>query len=489
MQHSSLISAVVTTGIYCREGCQGRPKRENVVEFSSPVAAEAAGFRACLRCRPYRLAPANPPDEAPEVVSHALLLIGEGVLEEEREEDLARRVGISARQLRRLFRWHVGATPTFVARSRSAHFARRLLDETDLPVTEIAFGAGFSTVRQMNRAMRETFRATPSELRARRFRADRLVADGGLPLRMPYHGPLAFADTLEFLSPRAIPGVETVDSDSYRRTITSCGNAGVIEVSDACDGSHLVLTAHLPTFDSLIDDVARARRVFGLDQPTGLWLRPLVEDPLTAPLVVARPGLRAPGAWDRFEVGVRIILGQGISVAAASTLAGRLVHRFGREAPGLAAMGLTHIFPPADRLAGAKASDLGEIGLPVARAEAIRAFADAYVSEKISLDPGGQLERLVESLVALPGIGSWTAHFIALRAAGQLDAFPAEDLGLRHAIGRLLGRPQGDLIAARELESQAKAWRPYRGVAAMHLWASLAGAAIAGTGRSRARGG
>ena len=464
---------MTTTGIYCRDGCPGRPKRRNVIDFTSPVAAEAAGFRACLRCRPDRLPSAYAVDGAPSVVARALLVIGEGGLDDDREEEIARRLSVSSRHLRRLFLQHIGATPAFVARSRRAHFVRRLLDETELSIAQIAFAAGFSSIRQMNRVVRETFRATPSALRAKRLRNDRLVADGGLPLRIPYQSPFSFAASLDFLHRRAIPGVEAVCAGSYRRTITTCGNPGVIDVRDAGDGRHLIVVAHLPTFEALIDDVARVRRIFSVDQPAAMWLPQLMGDPLLAPLIAARPGLRPLGAWDRFEVAARIIIGQGVSVPAASTLAGRLAQALGTPVTGVSEFGLTHVFPPAQRLAGAGLAEITGIGVPESRATAIQALARGYTASEICLDPSVTLGRLLEQLTALPGIGPWSAHFIALRAAGHLDAFPAEDLGLRRAMSRLLGREEETMVSTKELLERAEQWRPYRAVAAMHLWASL----------------
>ncbi len=464
------ISAVRTTGIYCRDGCSGRPSRRNVTEYASPVAAEAAGYRACLRCRPDRLPPTSTAGDVPGLVAHALLLVNEGALDQGTEEHLAQRLAISGRHLRRLFLEHIGATPDFVARSRRAHFARRLLDETDLSVAQIAFSAGFSSVRQMNRLMVDTFRRSPTQLRARRRLADRLVADGGLVLRVPYRGSIDFAGMLDFLRPRAIPGVEAVDGATYRRTITTCGHPGAIEVTDAGDRSHLLMNAHLPTFNALIDDVARVRRVFGLDQPAPVALHPLMNDPLLAPITAARPGLRVPGAWDRFEVAVRIVIGQGISVPAASKIAGRLAEQFGAPLPGLEPMGLSRVFPSARRLAGAHTVQLAAIGLTRGRADAIRALARAYSSGHLPLDGSLRLESMLGCLTALPGVGPWTANFIALRAAGHLDAFPAEDLGLRRAMARLLGR---ESLSAKDLSNIAERWRPYRGVAAMYLWSSL----------------
>jgi AraC family transcriptional regulator of adaptative response / DNA-3-methyladenine glycosylase II len=468
------ISAVVTTGIYCRAGCPASPKDSNVRRYPSQVAAEAAGFRPCLRCRPDRLPPAYASELAPDALRRALVLVVEGALDETTEDDLGRRVGLSGRQLRRLFLRHVGATPAHVARSRRAHFARRLLDESDLSVTEITFAAGFASVRQMNRVMRETFRFPPSELRAKRRERDRLVADGGLPLRTPYDAPFAFDEQLRFLAARAVAGVECVDAGPrYRRTISTCGHPGAIEVSDAGDGRHLLVLAHLPTYNALIDDIARVRRIFGLDATPAERVVTLVEDPVVGPLVAARPGLRLAGAWDRFEMAVRIVVSQQISLRGARTILGRLVERFGERVPGIGVLGLTHLFPTAARLAEAKEAQLAALGMPAARAATTRRLARAYAGGEVTLEPSLPLDELVGRLTELPGIGAWTAECIALRAAGHQNAFPAGDLGLRRAMGLRLGRNGSGPPPAEELRARAEAWRPHRGLAAMHLWASL----------------
>jgi AraC family transcriptional regulator of adaptative response / DNA-3-methyladenine glycosylase II len=460
-----IFTAVRTTGIYCRDGCPGKPLQRNTRPFSSAIAAEAAGYRPCLRCRPDRLPPLTEDDGA-GLVGRALALIGEGALNHGSEEALARRLGVSARHLRRLFCECVGATPALVARSGRAHFARRLLDETDLRIVDVAYAAGFASVRQMNRVMFAVFRFTPMELRAKRRDADRLTVDGGMPLRIAYAGPLAFDDLLAHRSPRAIPGVESVEGRVYRRTISACGNPGVIEVSNLDDGKHLLIVAHLPTFQALIDDVARCRRLFGLDRPSA-EATPLAGDPVLRAAVRARPGLRVPGAWDPFETSIRVMLGQQVSVAAATTLAGRLVRAFGTSVPGLGPMGLSHLFPAAARIAEASIDRLRGIGLPETRAHSIRAFARAYADERLQLDAGARLDQMSAVLESLPGVGPWTAQMIALHAAGQPDAFPAGDLGLRRVAG-LLGEARP--LDARALEEMAEAWRPHRALAAMHLW-------------------
>jgi AraC family transcriptional regulator of adaptative response / DNA-3-methyladenine glycosylase II len=451
------LSAVVTTGIYCRPSCGGRPLPGNVRPYALAAAAEADGFRPCLRCRPYR-SPQPLSWTGPELVCRAVQLIVDGALDGNTELALAARLGVSARHLRRLFADQLGVTPDELARSRRAHFARRLLDDTDLPVADVAMASGFGSVRQFNRACHEIFRAAPTELRARRRVADRLVADGGLLLRMPYRGPLDWDAIVAYFTPRAIPGVEQVDGDVYRRTVLVEGDPGVLEILPG-GPDHLLVRAHLPHWENLIHLVQRARRIASLDVDVDQPLDALGRDPVVGPLIAARPGLRTPGAWDPFETGVRAILGQQVSVSGATTLAGRLVHRAGTAVPGLGAVGLTHTFPTPEALA---AADLDGLGLPAARQAAIRAFAEAVADGSVRLDRSVTMEELVASLTALPGLGPWTAQYIALRL-GEPDAFPETDLGVR----RFLAANPGEGIPDR--------WRPWRALAATHLWAAAAG--------------
>ncbi|QFZ20694.1 helix-turn-helix domain-containing protein [Saccharothrix syringae] len=306
-------SAVVTTGIYCRPGCGAKPKAENVRTFTLPAAAEANGFRACLRCRPYRVA--GPLPDAPELVCAAVQHIIGGALDEGTEVELATRLGVSARHLRRLFHTHLGATPDQFARSRRAHFARRLLDDTDLTVAEIAFASGFGSLRQFNRAMREVFREAPTVLRARRRKADRVVLDGGLTVRVPVVPGYDWAVVLDQLRKRAIPGVETVVGGVYRRTVSLDGSPGVLEVWRG-GPDHLLLRAHLPYWEGVIHVVERAARVVGADTGTA-------------------------GAWAPFEA----------AVVATHDDPGALVAEYGVPVPGLG-HGLTHLFPSADAVPG-----------------------------------------------------------------------------------------------------------------------------------------
>ncbi|HEY8217727.1 MAG TPA: AlkA N-terminal domain-containing protein [Acidimicrobiia bacterium] len=444
------ISAVRTTGIYCvSHGCPASPNPGNVLSYTSAAAAEADGFRACLRCRPYRTHHADPWLQGPELVCRAVRLILDGALDDAAEADLARRLGVSPRHLRRLFLEHVGATPDQVARSRRAHFARRLLDDTDLPVNDVAFAAGFGSVRQMTRVMRATFRAAPTELRAKRRRADRLVADGGLDTRLTFRPPLDWEGLLAFLAPRAIPGVESVVDGVYRRTIETDGLTGALEVWR--DGDHLIARFHLPRWDGLIHLVARARRVFDLDHDPANVARALGRDRTLAPWPA---GLRVPGSWDPFEAGVRAIVGQQVSVAGATTTMGRIAAQHGEPVFGLDALGLSRRFPEPAALADA------DLAMPRQRAAAVHAFATAVAKEELDLDGSVPLDTLEAQLCDLPGIGPWTAQYLALRL-GYPDAFPASDLGVLHALGG---------VAPAESAALAEAWRPWRAYAAMRLW-------------------
>jgi AraC family transcriptional regulator of adaptative response / DNA-3-methyladenine glycosylase II len=454
-------SAVVTTGIYCRPGCSARPKAENVRLFELAAGAEAAGFRPCLRCRPYRVdLPVSWRD--PELVCRAVQMIVGGALDAGTESQLATRLGVSARHLRRLFAAHVGVTPDGLARSRRAHFARRLLDDSDLTITEIAFASGFGSVRQLNRATSELFKATPLDLRARRRLADRLVADGGLTMRLPFTGALDWPAMTRYLRVRAIQGVEAVAGLTYRRTVIVDGDPGVIEIGPGGD-DHLVVRAHLPHWEGLIHVAGRARRIAGIDVDVADGLAHLGADGVIGALVAQRPGLRVAGAWDAFETGVRTIVGQQVSVRAATTVTGRIAARWGTPVAGLTAWELTHTFPAADVVADA---DLIAVGLTKARADAVRAFARAVQADQIRLDGSVGLQELVAALTAVPGLGPWTANYLALRM-GERDAFPAGDLGLRRTYERLAPGDSGGLAVA------AEGWRPWRALAAAHLWADL----------------
>ncbi|HEY3562588.1 MAG TPA: AlkA N-terminal domain-containing protein [Kribbella sp.] len=396
-------SAVRTTGIYCRPGCGAKPLAENVSTFELPSAAEAAGYRACLRCRPYRVA-GTVADEAPELVCRAVQLIIAGLLDESGEEALGARLGMSARHLRRMFHDHLGVTPDQFARSRRAHFARRLLDDTDLGIAEIAFASGFGSLRQFNRAMREIFRASPRELRDRRRRSDRLVADGGLVLRLPFTPPYDWEAMCTFLGARAIPGVESVADGVYRRTISLDGEPGMLEIGAGGD-DHLLLRTHLPFWEGVIHVVDRAARLVGLDCEPVRARAELVADAVIGPLVAARPGVRVPGAWGPFEVAVQAVVRDQLPPADAVDALRKLVEVYGVPVPGLG-HGLTHAFPGPG---------------PLTSAELVGQLAAEVASGNIILEAGGDADGLVRSLEAV--VSPAAAQEIALRL-GARDAWP-----------------------------------------------------------------
>lgn len=383
-------SAVVTTGIYCRPGCPARqPLAENVRTYEFAASAEAAGFRACLRCRPYRVASPVAP-EAPELVCRAVQLIIDGLLDTGNEAALGARLAISPRHLRRIFNDHLGVTPDQLARSRRAHFARRLLDDTDLTIADVAFAAGFASIRQFNRQMREVFVATPTELRNRRRRADRLAADGGLTMRLPVEPPLDWAAMLSFFARSAVPGVESVSGEVYRRTISLDDSPGMLEVHPGA-GDHLILRAHLPHWEGLIHVAERAGRMVGAD---------------------VGAAVRAPGAWGPFEAAVQAVAAQNSDGPAETRRRlGAIVDRFGPRVPGLT-HGLTHLFPSAQVLAD---GDLTGLDLPPATIKSLAALAACVDSGDLVLDHGARRDDLVASLTSVPGIEPGTAGQIALR--------------------------------------------------------------------------
>lgn len=428
--------------------------------FPTAAAAEAAGYRACLRCRPYRMPPVSL-DREPEIVCRAVRLVLDGALDDDTEVALAYRLGISARHLRRLFTTHLGATPDALARSARAHFARRLLDETDLTITEVAHVAGFGSARQFNRVIRAVFRATPSALRAKRRRSDQLATDGGLALRLAYHGELDWPAMVGCLAQTATPGVEQVCGGTYRRTVLVDGEPGVLEMLPGGE-DHLVLRAHLPHWDKLLHIVRQARHIASLDLDPAEGVRRLGRDPIIGPLARARPGIRIPGAWDAFETGVRALIARRRTPATIRALIARLVERYGRPVPGLAELGLTHLFPEPRVLA---TQDLTSIGVSPKNAAAVRSWAAATVEDPGRFDRGLGLRQTLATIGAVAGVGTQTAHQIALRL-GEPDAFPLSDQQLIHRLGRPNGstRRLGTALSDR--------WRPWRALVVAQLWAA-----------------
>ncbi len=526
-------TGVTTTGIYCRPICSARPPQSgHVVFFPCAAAAEEAGFRPCRRCRP-ESSPGSPAWLGTSAtVTRGLRLIAEGALDRADVSDLARRLGIGERQLRRLFTRHLGASPLALARTRRAHFARRLIDQTSLSMTQAAFTSGFSSLRQFNATMRETFGSAPTELRAGGSRLlGRPIGNTGHPrpnspgtghprpigpgdpwpvgagvllptstaiphlsLRLPYRAPFDWDGMISFLAPRATPGVEVVEPGFYRRSIRLPDGPGWLEIRPEMPhgrGSfELRLEVHAPIGRELVGLVERVRQLFDLEADPLALSDHLGRDPMLAPLLQAHPGLRAPGAWDGFELAVRALLGQQITVAGATTLAGRLAAAFGEPAPFESA-GLSRLFPTPEILAQA---DVHRIGLPRARGEAVRELARLTASGQLDLTPAADESETLRRLRAIPGVGEWTAQYVAMRALRDPDAFPSSDLGLRSATvvagvlpaahaprgapGRATSAPptpgarSRPILSTADLARRAEAWRPWRAYAAMHLWIS-----------------
>jgi AraC family transcriptional regulator of adaptative response / DNA-3-methyladenine glycosylase II len=513
-------TGVTSTGIYCRPVCPARtPARANMRFFAHAGAAEAAGFRACRRCRP-ETSPGSPEwNVRADLAARAVRLIADGYVDAHGISGLAARLAVTQRHLHRLLVAELGTGPLALARTARLQTARRLLAETAMPITEVAFASGFSSVRQFNASVLESSGRTPSELRARARRTgpgsvgarDTAGAPGTwLTLRLACREPFDAAAWLGFLAARAIPGVEQVTADRYTRTVRTATGPGIIELIPRPGQGHVLLRARLSRLGAIAPVVGRARRLLDADADPAAIGAALAADDLIAPLVRARPGLRVPGAYDGFELAVRAVLGQQVSVAAASTFAGRLAARYGVPLPsdatdapagaiqdtragatpartagastdtragatparaagtitGVQAAttparpaglpGLSVVFPGPEVLADA---DLDGLGLTTARQRTLRALATAAAHGRLTLDPGADLGEVVARLAELPGIGPWTTGYILMRAAADPDAFPAADLGLRRALARL-GIPPG----------HAARWRPWRAYAAMHLW-------------------
>jgi len=448
---------VRSTRIYCRPICPVRAaKEENVTYFPTAAAAAEAGYRPCMRCRP-ESSPGTPAwSGTSATVGRALRLISEGGVEDEGIEKLAARLGIGSRQLRRLFLQHLGATPSAVIKTRRLHFAKKLIDETALSFSEIAHASGFGSVRRFNSAFRKTYGRTPTEIRRFSHSHRSLKPTDEYEFRLSFRPPFQWPAFLDYLAKRAIPGVESVDADSYRRTIVFNGCSGSLCV--ALEASHPALRVRISLADPrwLFQIIEKVRHLFDLTADPREISAHLSRDSLLAERVKKHSGLRIPGSWDGFELAVRAILGQQISVAGASTLAGRMVERFGIKICDTGP--LTHLFPKSQQLAEA---NLEQIGLPKARAETVRTLARNVADGRLNFDAVQNTEEFRMRLLEIPGIGDWSAQYIAMRALNDTDAFPAGDLGLMRAMS---------LRNARDLTHCAEAWRPWRAYAAMYLW-------------------
>ncbi len=447
---------VVGSGVYCRSICPApTAKEKNCRYFPTAAAAAEAGFRPCLRCRP-ECSPGTPAwFGTSNTVSRALRLIGESGLEDGGIENLAERVGVGSRHLRRLFIRHLGATPSAVAQTRRLHFAKKLIDDTRLPLGEVALASGFGCVRRFNAAIKKTYKRTPTQIR-RLARQTELQPENEYVFHLRFRPPYHWNGMLSFLAARTTPGVELVEQNCYRRSISINGCQGHFEVSLNDDQHSLEVRVQIADPRSLFAIIERIRSMFDLNADWAAIAKSLRTDRQLAPSLRAEPGLRVPGCWNGFELAVRAILGQQVTVTGATTLAGRIAKSFGQ--PLAKANGLTHLFPAPDVLADAK---LTGVGLTEKRAQTIRALARAVCDGQITFDRILDSESFLQRLCEIPGIGSWTAQYVAMRALGEPDAFPTGDLGLLRAL---------DLRNPRELDKRVEPWRPWRAYACMYLW-------------------
>jgi AraC family transcriptional regulator, regulatory protein of adaptative response / DNA-3-methyladenine glycosylase II len=470
-----LFVGVTSTGIYCRPVCPARtPMFQNCRFFGSAAAAQEVGFRPCLRCRPE-----TAPDLASwrgtsNTVSRALALIADRALDGDGTsvEKLSERLGIGERQLRRLFLKHLGASPIVVAQTRRVLFAKQLIQETRMPMGEVAMAAGFGSVRRFNEIFQALYHRPPSTLR-RKASAGSPPAEAGVTLRLRYRPPYDWDSMLAYLQARAIQGVEVVESGSYQRTVEIDGFIGSVRVVHLPAKQSLEVTIRFPNVRSLPVIVTQVRRLFD----TGADIETIDEhlscDPLLAPFVAQHPGLRAPGGWDGFELAVRAILGQQVTVAAARRLAGQLVARHGKPIPKdcVSHPGLSHVFPTARTLASAGSIRLD---MPSARGASLKALAESALADANLFRPFGTIEEAIARFRLIRGVGEWTAQYIALRALREMDAFPASDVALLRGAALLGGVQPGP----RNLLKRAELWRPWRAYAAQHLWAAAQAAVV-----------
>lgn len=458
---------VLTTGIYCRPVCPVRiPRKENVQLYPSAAAAAAAGFRPCLRCRP-EASPGTPAWSGSSwKVSRALQLIDRGFLDAGSVDELAAQLDVGPRQLSRLFQSHLGASPVEVAQTRRLHFAKQLIDETTMPLADICFAAGFGSVRRFNAVFQNTYGRSPRELRERQRPGNKKTARGkgaSLSITLSYRPPFDWEAMLAFLAYRAIPGVEAVTADSYARTFSVEGSSGHFQVRFHEDSHHIDVVIRAGETRHLYHIIDRVRSLFDLRADSSHIDATLARDKLLGKLVKAFPAQRVPGCWDGFEVAVRAILGQQVSVKAASTLVARVASRHGQayiaeDAPA----GLTHVFPGAAVMAEADLDGLGIVG---SRIHAIQSLARAVADGALVMDCTCATEQFVEQVCAIKGIGEWTAQYIAMRALNDPNAFPHSDLILRRAAA-----PGDTTLTPKQLLQRAEAWQPWRAYAVMLLW-------------------
>ncbi|MGP3951765.1 AlkA N-terminal domain-containing protein [Streptomyces sp. 7N604] len=462
-------TAVLTTGIYCRPSCPVvPPKVENMRFYPSAAAAQQAGFRACKRCRP-DASPGSPQwNERADLVARAMRLIADGVVDREGVPGLAGRLGYSARQIERQLLAELGAGPLAIARAQRAQTARLLIETGQLPMAEIAFAAGFSSIRTFNDTVREVFALSPSELRARAARGTSgdgrtaaTAATGTISLRLPYRAPLSPDNLFGHLVATAVPGVEAWRDGAYRRTLRLPYGQGVVALRPQPD--HIACRLALTDLRDLTIAISRCRRLLDLDADPVAVDELLRTDPLLAPLVDKDPGRRVPRTVDAAEFAVRAVLGQQVSTAAARTHAGRLVLAHGEPVDDPAG-GLTHLFPGPEQLA---ALDPGQPALPRSRRTTLTRLVEALAAGDIDLGAGSDWDEARARLAALPGIGPWTVEVVAMRALGDPDAFLPTDLGLRRA-AQELGLPSTPAA----LTARAAAWRPWRAYAVQYLWAT-----------------
>jgi AraC family transcriptional regulator of adaptative response / DNA-3-methyladenine glycosylase II len=451
-------TAVATTGIYCRPSCPARtPLARNVSFFSTAAAAQAAGYRACRRCRPDAV-PGSPEwDVRADVVARAMRLIADGEVERAGVPGLAARLGYSERQLHRLLVGELGVGPLALARAQRAQTARLLIETTDLPMADVAFAAGFTSIRQFNDTVREVFATTPSGLRGVAAGAG---TPGWLTLRLAARAPYPAEEVLLFLGAHAVPGLEEWDGTTFARVLDLPHGPAVVRLSPAADGAGVTARLHLTELRDLGTAVSRCRRMLDLDADPAAVDGVLGADPALAPLVAGAPGRRVPASPDAAELAVRAVLGQQVSIAGARTLTARLLRAAGRPLPEPVGS-LTHAFPRPEALAGA---DLTAVGLTGARRRTVHALAEAVSTGAVVLDPGADREEAARTLHAVPGIGPWTVALVALRGLADPDVWLPGDLALRRSLAA---------IGSSDTDAAAR-WRPWRSYAVLHLWALAA---------------